>query len=892
MQFSSTLLPTQPLSGYSAHLTQQQPTNYAQIALKADELTTVEGDLTSAMPPATPSVYALDFDNITTVISNGIIFTTAIDPQNPEDGEFTWNPYTKELRVYGATGRSLLVAASTNPVYTIPSPVNGPHPDILTKLPVLGDIQITRSFEQHPSAQFELEIVASKATIENILRPGGELLFYGLPLRINNISVTELPRAIYAQEYCKASISLGGKWENYLSDQVFLVDAIASPNDTPFTDPDCQNPTATNTPTQTTAQKLLAKANIPYTGPQLKPVNIPTDTAPGTTIDLNSMLSDRAIVANGFLFWSNPSAVEIRKVGSQRTWHYDESQIVGEIQATYEAIDKPHKGAIALSGYNPPAPDLVNFPSDVTSPPVPILRAEPPKSLGFQYPNTELTGEFNDKPTEPSEITQGQKPQYVRKEDKITTEIRGDKNAHIPLDGVTSIQSISLCFDNGGQTKQRTYITQRNGADWIIINEVWGFAFTAYQVTNFGTSKPSGDPNLYWKLLERTTAEYFYHETGYLLTVSETGFKTVRYLKESLDKPETLRLNPSNAKFALYSFFQIPVIKRTSYYLKLSPNSSTEGAYELYKACNRDGTSSLEVIFNPNYAPQYYIAQERTESSAYARIANPDSTNTRPLPDLEVGEESQFDSKTTIIPAEYKQILVGFDNGFPVYRLGEEISPQKWVKVNYEFKSDGPGMGEAPAKYTEETGTGDPPLAIRRPDIYVREETPIDQSKDVLKTESYRYFLQTDGYSKNDPVNGSESFPLAETELEAIAASRTKLAIENWRNGYSESLQIPHNLSIAEGDRFTYTCNGERRDRVVLSVSTTLNILGVVDGERKIVGVTSLSLGVYRLPPLTWNKILQPKEQDITTNIDITLVQDEAIASVLPWNTLKSRRNP
>ncbi|MHC5830679.1 MAG: hypothetical protein ACYT04_85730, partial [Nostoc sp.] len=105
-------------------------------------------------------------------------------------------------------------------------------------------------------------------------------------------------------------------------------------------------------------------------------------------------------------------------------------------------------------------------------------------------------------------------------------------------------------------------------------------------------------------------------------------------------------------------------------------------------------------LVDPDYAPPYYIQYERTESVAFATTPNPDNEGTtlvtpdpnnegttqdasnnqveKYLPDLIVGEESRFESLIQVIPATYEQTLTGFDNGFPVYQQGAEITPQKW----------------------------------------------------------------------------------------------------------------------------------------------------------------------------------------------------------------------
>lgn len=902
---------TNTAGNYSSALVRSLP-SYAPITLlEIAPFVTIANDFLNTVTIA--------YDQVAMVISNGNSFTQASDPQNPLNGEYVWNPYIRQIRVYGATGRSIQIFGSKSAVPLIPPFIPPPFPEILVKLPCSGNIELNRSFEQMPSASFNFEVDLSKSTIEGIFAPGLELDFYGLPLRINSLSISELPHSIYSIERCRVQVSLGGRWENKLEDAIFLRDSAFTliGSNEPFQDPDCATGKDLRQKSQkhTTVNLLLDKVGIPYVGPILKPVDIPPDAPKDATVDLSALLQERSLVAQGFLFWSNPQGVEIRRVGSQQVWTYNESQILGEIKTQLEAIDKQHKRLLlSLADLNPQAPNLVNFPTEIASPQVPTLKSELPKALGFQYPNSELNGRFSEIKRENTERSQGQKPRYIRQDEKIETEIRGDKNSHLVPDGIINIQSMSLISDIGGMTRNRTYVTSRNGADWIVINEIWGFAATAAQVYDNSRKRLNGNPAVYWQKLESTTAEYIYDEsstigagTGYLLQIVENGYRTVRYKQENAQNPETLGLraliadSPQTGQRKaearkLYEFFQIPVIKRTSYVLKLIPGYSSENAYEIYKKCNRDGTSSPEVIYNPNFAPPYYIYKERTESSAYASRSNPDSPPTInvTLPDLEVGEELKIEAITTITPAQYKQTLTGFENGYPQYTRGEQISPQKWVKWTTKYSALGQSIGQSLTDTNEETGTGDPPLGTRRSDVYVREEElQSNQKPEVPNSDTYRYYLQTAGYTKSSPPQGAESFPLADTIDEALNAASCKLAIENWRNGHKESLEISANFNIAEGDRFNYFCNGEFRQRVVLSASTSIEILGVVDGTRRIKGITSLSLGLWRQPELTYSKVLQPKEpKPPQFNTIALLVVDDELGQVLPWEIIRSRRNP
>lgn len=862
----------------------------------------------------------------TTVVINGEIFTPAVNPESPQQGEYLYNPYTNTVQVYFTGEKRSLQIIGTQPpdIPVIPPQISPPFPLLLQSLPLQGTIQLNRSFEQQPSANFEFESTLSKGFLQTVFAPGTELDFYGLPLRINNNSITELARSIYPDMRCKVSVSLGSRWENYLDQPCFLrSDGGNSTSSEPFQDPDCatnnQQSAANNS--STTISSLLAKVKIRYTGPNLKPVPIPRDTPKDATVNPVQLLTERLRVANSFVRWSNPQAVEVIPISGLRTWAYQEAEILGEVETNYEAIARLSKRRASIPSLNPLQPDLINFPSTITPPPVPQLRGELPTALGFEYPNVELSGEFSQpQDNNNTESTQGNsKPRYVRIPQTRNERVDGDKNADVPLEGVTSVQAMSLCFDIGGQTKTRTTITEEGGTKIKEVLEIWGFAYTADSIYNDATGKLSGTLEETWKCLKRTTTEYIYDKnTGYLLYILESGYNTVRYKQENADNPETLQLDPSESEYSLYGFFQIPVISRTSYFLSLMPEYTSEGLFELVKVCNRDGTSRLEPLVNPDYAPPYYVEYERSESVAFASRPNPENegitvdADTKLAPDLIVGEESRFETYTTIIPAKYEMKWVGSEGGYPVYERGAELSPQKIIKYIKKFKAQGQAIASALEEISIEESTGDPPVAQRRAPLYKREEPAPPPNQTQKEETKYRYFLQTAGYSKEDPVGGSESFSVAKTFEEALTAARCKLAIENWRNGLTETLQIPGNLNIAEGDRFNYTLNGEYRQRVVLGVQHTLNILGVVNGvpritltgspvattegtsaTRWLTAITSLTLGRWALPGLTYNKIPLPKEpKPPGVNIVVTNVINENLGNIIDWARVRSRRNP
>ncbi|ARV58081.1 hypothetical protein BZZ01_05020 [Nostocales cyanobacterium HT-58-2] len=836
------------------------------------------------------------------VVINGRSLTPAQNPESPQENEYVYNPYTNTVQVSGEA-RSVQIYGTVEDVGFIPPLLPPPYPSLFTQLPLQGTIQLNRQFEQQPSASFEMELTLDKSTLQQIFAPGAELDLYGLPLRINNISITELSRAIYPDARCKLSVSLGSRWENYLEKPIFLREdgKNNAAVDEPFQDSECIS-SATGVlagAVSTTVQKLLERAGIKYIGPELPLVPVPRDTPRDAIANPAQLLQERLRVANSFLRWSNPAGVEAVPIDSVGVWTYQESDILGEVETGYEAIGKESKKPIVISDLNPVAPDLVNFPSSITLPPVPNLKKETMTALGFEYPNVEMSGRFSEIANNAAERTQGSSvPRYERKEPQREERVDGDVYAHVPLEGMSLIQTMSLCFDIGGQTKTRSFTTLEDGAEISVINEVWGFAFTAIQIYEAASGTLRGGVGECWKLLKQTRTDYTYDPTtGYLLYVTESGVNTVRFKQENAESPETLQLGASDPEYALYNFIKIPVVSRTSYKLQLMPEYST-GGFEVIKVCNRDGTSSLIPLINPDYAPPYYVAHERTESVAFTSKANPAneglsaSRGDKLEPPLIVGEESCFEAITQITPAVYEEKYIGSRNGLPIYQRGREISPQKWVKYVKKFKAQGQAIASALEETSIEQGTGNPPTAQKRPPKYEREEP-----QSTVPKQQYRYYLQSAGYTMDDPIGGTESFPLARTLEEALTAARCKYAIENWRSGLQERLQIPGNLGIKEGDRFNYWCNGEYRERVVLGASTTLNILGIVDGQPRVTAVTSLTLGRWGLagqgfPDISYKKVSVPKQVNSAISVLGFQVVSAQLGQVLDWSNIRSRRNP
>ncbi|QBQ73076.1 hypothetical protein kac65v162_gp044 [Nodularia phage vB_NspS-kac65v162] len=786
-------------------------------------------------------------------------------------------------------------------------------PSFFYNLPLTGTVQINRQFEQHPSGQLELESTLSKNILQSIFKPGKEFNIYGIPFRINNIQIQEMPRSIHPDSRCRISVSLGGRWENNVGSVAFLRgDGTNNPPvDVPFLDPDCVVPDDPDDPDPnktTTVQNLLSKIGIPYQGSvTLNPVNIPENTPLDAVVDPIQLLEERVRIANAFIRWSNPNGVEVSSIDVYGGAYYPESEIYGAVETSYEAIDKSAKNTFSNAPYIAPSFNIQNsFPSTITPYPVPTIQAAEDIALGFEYPNVELTGEFSDPlDTDIVDPTQGNYIPTFTAIDLTTKErIEGDEDAPNVLEGVDTIKTMSLCFDIGGTTKSRSIITESGGTITKQVDETYGFAFIADDLYSASTGGLDGIPSNYWQLIRQVTTTYNYDiKTGYLLSTYAYGFQKVRYKQESTEAPQTLQLGATDPEFELYQFFDLPTIGRSSKYLEIIPEYKFSISDFLVqgKECNPDGTSSPVFVKNLNYAPPYYVKFERSETVSYKSRENPENTGIDPgstdklLPRLIVGEESRFESFTEVIPPKYKYTY-GVD---PILNVSvvtnkEEVSPQKFSTYIKKFNAQGQEIASAVEETFVEEGTGELPLAPRRPPLFkLNDPDNLPPPDTDPAPQEYRYLIQSKGYSASNPVGGSESFTAATTFDQAITGARCKLAVENWRNGFTETLQIEGRPDLKEGGPFTYWCNGQYRTRTILSASTTDTILGSINGMPKVTSVTSLTLGRRDYPTVTFDEIPIPPDPE-PPQADLTTFQiiDQTLGSGLDWSIVVSRRKP
>jgi hypothetical protein len=855
-KFTSPALPTTPTPqrSFGAPLFQIRRTS-DPIGLPITKLEPAPSAQTQTVTSQTPTTATIPTPQRPALITaDSRTYTPTADPFNPQPGEFVYNPYTQTTTLtlgdaYALLGGSVRVYSA--PADTIPTDVvSGPFPAILEALPIEGTIEFSRNFEEHPSGSFTFRVRATNLEdIKEALRTGTEFDLYGIGMRINSLSVVEVPATQSPIREAIITANLGGKWENYLDDLPWDGEKI----------PRCGS-TLQNASRFTSVQQLAYQSGAVLSAPLMRLV-IPRDADSSDTVNWASEFESRVRIYGGFAFWSDGSAVSLKPLDGVRDWSFTEEEILSGVTTTIERDNRP---AQAFSGnFNPPLIDLTAaLPTEVLSPPVPTLLPESPIGLFVEYTGQKISNDLYSSEEEAvsAEAVQGQEtydqiPRWKRRETVSFTKVSGHNNPSSPPN--TQGRHLSNNADLTGITKQQTVTTVVDGQT------------LAESVTTYGYRFLGQDTQPFWGIVEQRSTQHSYGVGGYYLGSTTTGFKFLRFKTEDPADPETKSLDPETdaSELALYRFRQIPIYEAHRLVLRQFRDFYTAPSIldrlKLYRLCI--GSSEVvQVQEDPNWVEPRFVSEELKISVAYDVTKNPDGGE-----DLITGQESRF----------YRQVVPysGLNTVAPYYLsdvgiTAEELEQRSEREYYAEFTSEW-SSGDAQFQNSlEQSGVqyslGRPPEGQRRSNAFREEKLPPEKDAPVPKKVSFEYYLTTPDYI--GPSVGSISFPGANTLDRVLRAAKTDIVVQNFTQGSSETIEIAFNPEIAEGDRVQYIVNGIVRQRRVLQVNHTLTIDGLLDGQPIVKGRTSLQLG--RDPgaiPVLVNS--QPAPDEGNSNLSVTI---------------------
>ena len=786
-----------------------------------------------------PGIYTIPIESsifgILSLVIGGQVFTPAPDIANLQPGQFYYDPY-----------QQVVILASDQPIQGSPYylqasdlviPTNlvaPPWPDWINQLPVTGEISWSLQLGEQPSGSMELEFVGDIEAVKTTLQAGFLLDFWGVGLAISQPQVTERHRRNTPLGSAAVSTNLSGVWEWQASQPAFLLGIPQGFSGTSGTAPEC-SPIGSPPPRpsvlsrNTSVQALAAQVGVPLQAPEIE-VSIPADTQSLDTVSWADELQSAALRLCSFIDWHGSDAVKLQRYDQARTWTYAEAQIDGEVSAQFKVADAPIP-RIQAPSWRVPEPNLnTPFPGSVALPALSLQPESLTLKPSFRYTSQKVQGDFlqtQESQSDSAEVNQlpTQPPTWTQVPSVSKVLISGDPD---PESSPGDPEHLSNNADVSGFTKRRVITRILNGAPQQ--EEIWvfGWMFTGEDLKN---------SNVTWGVVEyRKTTYQVDGATGYDLGHVVSGFKMLRHKIEQSDNPETLSLQPGDAKRDLYRYTQVPLLGGRSvklgqirdYYksFEVSP------PYSVYEICTGNGRVHPVAVIDPNWVEPMFVLEEVEWSRSIDIRPNPESTANAPKPDLMAGEETYNWRKV-------EPVAIFSGDG----TLSQD--PDGYREFRLEYRAQDAGFARSLEQAPFEEHLGFPTEASRTKSAYELQEqaTPPDAEEPQPDPQSQADIYIRSGDYGGAPL-GTLSFQGIETLAEFEQAAKTNL-LEQRLDDLSETVTLASpNLEIRPGDLFVYVHNGTQRTRRVTEVNNTLTVQGMGIARRKVTAKTQLKVSL------------------------------------------------
>ena len=782
-----------------------------------------QGDSFSVVAPE-------DSGDIVSVSIREATYNLSSTPSAPQSGEFVFDYFSRELTVYprtstsSASGSLSLVGLANVQVEGVPTTdIEGGYPDFFRQWNIDGSISISRSFKGHPSAS--LRFTSSRqntGAIRQSLQNGTPVQLYGVAYLVQNIKVVELSPRKYPQGLIFVEIQLQGKWDGRGNTQ-------RSPLDKPLK---IKNLSSNG---QVTVSQLAGAASVPYTGPALT-IKVPNDTPSSTATTVRSEVESRAILAKGFPYYSNPSAVEIRSWGRTTVHFLSDADLLN----TELSFDLPGHAALfeglqLTEEFNNVVLNLDTSSDDAaTNERITLYEGDP-------FPGTP--------------------PRYL------------DAEPGQPKIAI-SLRDMGIAYP-GGVTKTRKKVTYLNGSTLEEEEEVWGFLFCSvdvYEVVNLNgvltTRYNEGNDQFsiyetYWEKVKEVKTTYIYREDGYLDKIERRGWEKARFKQEgsSLEaigfKKQLiqgmadggLEVSTANRIEKIIQMYQYPgsAVANTQGFptsatsnrgVFLPVDDTTENTLEKFSKYYADITPKTPQEIADDDPDTVFCKQETRTDNSYMLTPDPESTSDDEKPPLTTGKKFQ----------DVKAVEVVYP------RPGGQKSPEIYRENQTTANAQGPALRNALniSYYRENKG---------RPGVHtriIRDVTDRDTPAPSEDYSKYKYLLNSFDFASgaDDPEGGSISFPGVDNPEEGRNIAECELSMRNSQKAETTQLQIQYSSNYAEGD----LVNWRGYYWVIFGIQDNQKITR--RGGNPVIVSESLELSLGRLlkPPVKMTRVLKNNE--------------------------------
>lgn len=788
--------------------------------------------------------YELTTDTLPDLITttNGT-FTLAKDINNPVNGEFIY--INNKVVIYSAVNLINVTVFSSPIVNSLRIPtING-----LAGLPVLSNITISESFQDHPTASISLVTSVNYiAQVRSLFRVSSLFNLSKYQFVVNSYN-EELSSD---DDILRVNINLRGKWDNYVNYPIALNNTTDINNN--FQDPECSIDATeiAKTKKYVTINEVAAKSGARITGIEGTVIVDKSDN--NATVTLGSLINEYLDINSAFVDYNKPDVIVCRKLNAVTSWTYNSDKILSNFNTTINRnLPLPINGSYGSINNNISYTSLV--PTTITNR-VTSLTAE--NTSIIPYPtiyNYTTPDNFNDAGNIViEEATKDIQSEFENRKPVKRTYIKGDLDAATCPPNITRLKTLDLNYDNSGVTKTITYVTEEDNNPISEVTRRYGFAYTAWDITliSGGSIELDSAADSWWFLIEKTVTNYIYDEkTGYLLGYDLSGEKLIRAQIEGSDnftQNYALAANDDQelssfdtATYNTYQFRYVPVYGAKRYELAQHRDYYKQFGQQskFIKRCNKDGSSSY--VADPTYVEPMFVIAESEEYSCFLQVSNPANLDLElgdPIqPPLTSGQETYNRTTLKILPSKnsnLEQEAFGFDSAFQ----GEDT----YISYTSNFTSQDPGFRAVTEETSSSTNTGIPPVHTRKPPKY---ELIEPKKEEIKKPSNYRYVYWTTPYTGGYPRTGSYNFDKAKNINEVTAAVNNQLRIDDIRNTLTSTMTVPYNGSITTGDKVTVIFNGLQCRRRVVSITHSI-IQEFTNVGIETTAVTNLTMGIDR----------------------------------------------
>lgn len=785
--------------------------------------------------------YELTTDTLPDLITttNGT-FTLAKDINNPVNGEFIY--INNKVVIYSAVNLINVTVVSSPIVNSLRIPtING-----LAGLPVLSNITISESFQDHPTASISLVTSVNYiAQVRSLFRVSSLFNLSKYQFVVNSYN-EELSSD---DDILRVNINLRGKWDNYVNYPIALNNTTdINPN---FQDPECSIDATeiAKTKKYVTINEVAAKSGARITGIEGTVIVDKSDN--NATVTLGSLINEYLDINSAFVDYNKPDVIVCRKLDAVTNWTYYSFNILSNFNTTINRnLPLPINGSYGSINNNISYTSLV--PTTITNR-VTSLTAE--NTFIIPYPtiyNYTTPDNFNDAGNVIiEEATKDIQSKFENRKPVKRTYIKGDLDAATCPSNITRLKTLDLNHDKSGVTKTIIDITEEDNNPISEVTRRYGFAYTSWNITLISGESIELDSAAtnWWTLIEETKTTYNYDDkTGYLLGYDLTGRKLIRANIEGDDRytqEYQLAVNdgetPSSADTATYNTYQFKFVRVTGakryelaqhrdYYRQFGQQS------KFIKQCNKDGSSSY--VADPTYIEPMFVIAEAEQYSCFLSVDNPlnlERESGDPVePPLTSGQETYNRTFLKILPSKNSAKQQDFRSDYQ----GEDT----YISYTSNFTSQDPGFRAVIEETSSSTNTGIPPVHTRKPPKY---ELIEPKKEEIKKPSNYRYVYWTTPYTGGYPRTGSYNFDKAKNINEVTAAVNNQLRIDDIRNTLTSTMTIPYNGSITTGDKVTVIFNGLQCRRRVVSITHSIE-QEVTNTGVITTAVTNLTMGIDR----------------------------------------------